>query len=230
SRLYRSTDFGETWTPLPGDLAGNLDDCAVHQTSPNVILVLPETTEEGVALFRSTDGGISFEPLIGNGLPEAVVDEESGEFLTNPSFSNIATTPADPNVVYVVNTQDLANVCIKAGGVYKSTDTGLSFTRLAASPAQPRQIFPHPTQSNTIFLQAEPEGSLTDLFRSTDGGATFAEVTAGLPPGKFNFFVAFDPKKPSFVYVAGEGGLFRSTDGGTSFAPLGLKQNQIGDG
>ena len=232
SRLHRSTDFGDTWAALPNEAETfpSLVDCAVHQTSPEVILLLPEAGDSGTALFRSTDGGASFEAQFGIGLPEAIFDEESEELLADPLFASMATTPADPNLVYVVNTQDLVNSCVDAGGVYKSTDSGISFTRLDGAPAAPRQIFPHPTQSSTIFLQAQQKGSLTDLYRSTDGGESFTEVTAGLPAVKFNFFVAFDPRNPSFVYVAGEGGLFRSTDGGATFNGLGLRQEQIGDG
>ncbi|TDC10426.1 xyloglucanase [Nonomuraea longispora] len=56
------------------------------------------------------------------------------------------------------------------------------------------------------------------LYRSTDGGATFAATPAtGLPTsGKFKAV----PGREGDLWLAGEGGLWRSTDGGTSFSAV----------
>jgi photosystem II stability/assembly factor-like uncharacterized protein len=230
--LFKSLDFGETWQILLG-LPNDLVDCAPHQTSPNIIFALQSTAknaidpnEDGSALLKSTDG-VLFDYLLGTGLPGIVYDE-SGDQLSNPIFTSMATSPADPNVLYVVNVLDTFEG--SPGGVYRSTDGGATFTRLANSPAEPLQVFPHPTQPNILFVQAQGEGFLSGIFKSTDGGLTFQELTNGLPEGKFNFFVAFDPQNSSVVYVAGEAGLFRSTDGGLSFSRTGLRDSQIGVG
>jgi photosystem II stability/assembly factor-like uncharacterized protein len=231
--LFKSLDFGETWHILLG-LPNDLADCAPHQTSPNIIFALQstahnaiETDQPGSALLKSTDG-VFFDYLLGTGLPEIVYDEESGDRLSNPIFTSMATSPTDPNVLYVVNVFDRLQG--STGGVYRSTDGGATFTRLANSPPEPLQVFPHPTQPNILFVQAQGEGFLTGIFRSTDNGVTFEELTNGLPEGEFNFFVAFDPQDPSLVYIAGEAGLFRSTDGGSNFSPTGLRDSQIGVG
>ena len=200
--LFRSTDFGDSWIPL-GSIQSVAADFAVHPTSPNIIYVLSDLG----ALFRSTDGGVTFG-LLGNGLPA-----DSG------GYTNIVVTPSNPSVMYVADSGNF-------DGVYKSTDAGLNFTRLDSSPAFPLQVFPHPTDPNMFFAQTW-SGS-TGLSRTVDGGATFTEVAAGLPAGKFNSFVAFDSRNASVVYVAGEGGLFRSTDGGSTFTSLALSLNQSG--
>ncbi|HEY6120759.1 MAG TPA: hypothetical protein VIV66_12435 [Pyrinomonadaceae bacterium] len=199
--VFRSTDFGGSWT-LTGTLLDGISDFAVNPTSSNIVYVLGFSG----SLFSSTDGGATFVQ-IGNGLP----DDFGG-------FTNIVVTHSNSDLIYVVASE----------GVYKSTDAGLNFTRLDNSPSLPLQAFPHPTDLNTFFLQAD-SGS-TGMFRTTDGGATFSEVTQGLPPEKLNSFAAFDSINPVMVYVAGDGGLFRSTDGGLTFTPSKLRPEQLGLG
>jgi|GEM_PF-1978803 len=209
--LYRSTNFGESWSSIGGLELVNpiLSDCAVHPTSPNVIYALAQVAEHPDTpgpLFKSTDGGSTF--VESGGLPDLDI------------ATSVAVAPTTPNVVYVLDIGTFE-------GVYKSTDDGSSFTRLASSPSQPLTLFPHPAQANTLLLIAN-SGS-TGLFRSTDGGATFVQVVAGLPAGKLNNTVAYDPSNPSIVYVGGMGGIFRSTDDGATFARFGrLDQDNLG--
>ena len=227
--LYHSTDFGDTWTPVgvwtsfsaPFGSAF-LVDCAINPASPNIVFALSTYSDFALSggsggytpLFKSTDGGSTFVPQLGTGLPEG------------GAFTSMAIPQTNPDVIYVTVEGGYTEEG-PAEGVYKSTDGGANFVFLDSSPPRPLQVFPHPTLADTIYLQAFGLGP-TGLFRSTDGGATFLQVTAGLPADRFNYFAAFDHANPSYVYVAGEGGLFRSTDGGSTFAALGLTQEQLG--
>ena len=223
-RLVRSSDFGTTWTQLGDWQLTNVADVAIHEASPNVLLVLTigGISVDGLALWRSEDGGATFTPQWDSGLPQDIYDPDTGEYF-DPNFSNIATTPADPNIVYVV--QHIESGPYPAG-IHKSTDGGLTFARLEASPSgNPLQVFPHPTRPEVLFVQvANPRNSA--IYRSLDGGASFQLVSGGLT--NQNFFVAFDRNNPSLVYVAGRGGVFRSEDGGETFQPLGLTAEQLG--
>ena len=242
--LARSTDFGATWTQLRVDdsFAGswNFADIAVHEVLPNVVLALRITGDEtfGPALWRSEDGGATFTPQWNTGLPQTIYDEDTGEACT-AEYSNIATTPADPNVVYVVQSHGseiLEGNFRCPAGVHKSTDGGLTFALLEATsdvveetPGRtygwPIQVFPHPTRPEVLFVQTDyPFNS--SIYRSIDGGASFQPVGGGLP--NQNFFVSFDRNNPSLVYVAGVGGVFRSQDDGETFLPLGLTVEQLG--
>ena len=228
-RLFRSTDFGATWTQLedfhPTGLSQtNFADVAVHEASSNVVLALKRSPDEfqGPALWRSEDGGATFTPQWETGLPQGLCEEDNC-FL--PTYSTIATTPADPNIVYVV--QDFEGDGLHPRGIWKSIDGGLTFSFLDASPSGVFQVFPHPTRPGVLFAQnLDPFTFDSWIYRSMDGGASFQLVTNGLT--RENFFVSFDRRYSSLVYVAGRGGVFRSQDGGETFQPLGLAAQQRG--
>ena len=224
SSVYRSEDFGTTWTRIETGFPYPID-CAINEAASNEVLVLNREAQlgEGV-LWKSVDGGATFEPVSNSGLPEVTYDPDTGHIRSWPQYLNIETTPADPNIVYVV--QDSDHLGYYPPSIYKSVDGGETFTRLEGSPPRPAQVFPHPTQPNVLFVQdwESPSG----IYRSVDGGASFQLLTAGLPPGEFILvYATFDPHNPSFVYVAGAGGVFRSTDGGDTFRPLGLTEDQL---
>jgi photosystem II stability/assembly factor-like uncharacterized protein len=207
--LFRSTDFGEHWSQLSTVLG--LNDVAVSPTDPSLLFAV---SQNGF-FYKSTDGGGTLVAQTGIGLPER--DPNLGIF---PLFTNVVITPANPQTMYVVD---------ESSGVYKSTDAGASFTVLESSTflQLPGQVFPHPTQRDTIFLECLGIDSPTGLFRSTDGGATFTEVTGGLPAGTVQF-VTFDPENPLTVYAASSEGLLHSTDGGFTFTALGITPAQLG--
>jgi photosystem II stability/assembly factor-like uncharacterized protein len=195
-------------------------DVANQQTSSQTVLLLARNTaidqndrnsKTGV-LLRSNDGGQTFVVQADDGLP------------FGGTYTNIETTAADPNIVYVVKNDDPIN---HIPGIFKSTDAGYTFSRLEESPPRPLQVFTHPTDANVLFVQDSAALRTTPgIYRSRDGGASFEPVTGGLT--NTNYFVAFDPHNPAYVYVAGQGGFFRSTDGGTTFQSTGLTREQLG--
>jgi len=225
--LARSDDFGATWMQLGDESFFNFNfaDVAVHEASPDVVLALKKSPGEfeGPALWRSEDGGATFTPQWNSGLPLEAFDWDTGEGCF-PAYTNIATTPTDPNIVYVVQLQGDDAYC--PPGIHKSLDGGLTFVRLDSTPpGTPIQVFPHPTRPGVLFVQtANPINSA--IYRSEDGGASFQLVTGGLP--NQNFFVSFDRNNPSSIYVAGRRGVFRSQDDGETFQPLGLTAQQLG--
>jgi photosystem II stability/assembly factor-like uncharacterized protein len=228
--FMRSNDFGESWFwtsnwVCPTDATcttATPADVAINQVSSQSLLVL---TGNGIAnrslqrgiLTRSNDGGGTFEIQTGDGLPLG----------SGVNYTNIETTPADPNIVYVVLNND--SLGLSAPGIFKSVDGGYTFSRLEGSPPRPLQVFTHPTDARVLFVQDSLNFRTTPaIYRSIDGGASFQPVTGGLSNN--NFFIAFDRHNPSYVYVAGQGGFFRSTDGGTTFQSTGLTREQLGLG
>jgi photosystem II stability/assembly factor-like uncharacterized protein len=228
--LFRSLDFGATWARAGNEFdLFDAADCAVSEASSNVVLVLLGSTLGNIGnrypLWRSEDGGDTFAEQNDTGLPISLYTDD-GDLLAQPFFSNIATTPANPNVVYVVQYADPYGYYLPS--IYKSVDGGAHFTRLESGPPRPLQVFPHPTLPNVLFAQDTSGPSLPSIYRSLDGGETFEPLTNGLPEFGNNNFVALDPHNPSFVYVAGTGGFFKSSDSGNTFSALGLTEEQRG--
>lgn len=228
--LMRSNDFGESWfwtsnwvCPTTATCTqANPADVAINEASSQSLLVLTangisDSSFQSGILTRSDDGGVTFEIQTNDGLPMPGA----------ATLTNIETTAADPNIVYVVMNNDPTGTNLP--GIFKSVNGGHMFSRLEGSPPRPLQVFAHPTDASVLFVQDSLNFRTTPaIYRSLDGGASFQPVTGGLSNN--NFFVAFDRHNPSYVYVGGQGGFFRSTDGGATFQSTGLTREQLGLG
>ncbi|HEY1183581.1 MAG TPA: SBBP repeat-containing protein [Bryobacteraceae bacterium] len=126
---------------------------------------------------------------------------------------SIATDPTNGLIVYVASRN---SVC-------KSTDGGRQFdcstitfpfsyafiTSLAIDPQQPL----------TVYASAESNGG---VFKSVDGGQTWANASQGLPQGGYIDTVTIDPFHTNVLYAWAGYNASVSTDGAASWAPLAL--------
>ncbi len=173
-------------------------------------------------VWKTTDYGRTWNPIFD--------DQPTG------SIGAIAVAPSDPSIMYVGSGEGLQRPDLSTGdGIYKSTDAGKTWTHLGLRDGQQiPQIAIDPKNPNRLFVAVlgHPYGPNPErgIFRSTDGGQTFAKVlfkdenTGGCD-------VALDPSNPDTVYAClwearqgpwenaawtgTNGGLFKSTDGGT---------------
>jgi len=106
SGVFKSTNAGNTWT---NTRSGNIRDIKIKPGNPSTVYAVSSTT-----FYRSTNGGDSFN-VVTSGLPTS-----SGRLV-------IDVTPANSNLVYVVS----ARTDNTYQGLYKSTNSGQSFTRTA---------------------------------------------------------------------------------------------------
>ncbi|NWF49220.1 MAG: T9SS type A sorting domain-containing protein [Ignavibacteriaceae bacterium] len=128
--------------------------------------------------------------------------------------------PTDPNIIYI----GAAN-----GGVWKSTDGGVSWSPLTDYQASLSMgaIVIDPYNPNVIYAgtgEATYSGASyygRGLLKSTDAGNTWSHITNGLPLSTYFSRIVIRPNFPDQLLAAlGSAGLFRSTDAGLSWTVL----------
>ncbi len=141
--------------------------------------------------------------------------------------ADLEIQPGNPNVIFACmwHAQRKPWTIISGaeeGGIYKSTDAGDTWTKLAGG--LPNQLF---GRSNVAISAANPNRIYalieakpgSGLYRSEDAGATWSLINGqgSLITRPFYYdTLGVDPNNPDVVYV-GDEGWFKSTDGGKSF-------------
>ena len=199
SGVFKRTDGGQTWASL--GFRG--DRTALSALNMGVDPTNPENLYLGLAcdnMQRSTDGGQTW----------AVLDNSPLNVVA------IAVSPQDPNTIYA-SADDFSG----GGGIYKSTDGGLTWNALAWDLGG-YQVAVHPKEPDVIYSWTYP-----GLSKSTDGGETWTRVDANLPQGTITA-MTLDPDDPNTLYVAhGSRGIYRSTDGGTTWMFMGAIGDEV---
>ncbi len=174
--VYRSRDGGETWEklgPTHGLPKGPMDriGVAIAQSRPSVMYVISETREEG-ELWRSDDGGDRWR----------MVNDDRNINFRPFYYSDIRVDPTDPDTIYSLS-----------GGLYKSTDGGRTFVRIAGSVHGDHQaMWIDPKDPDRIL-----EGSDGGFQVSYDGGATW-EIINTFAATQF-YHVDYDLRDPYYV-------------------------------
>lgn len=173
--LYRSTDGGKTWNKITRGLPALMGRIGVKVApgNPQVVYVVAETREG--TLFRSSDGGESFE----------VVSKERDLAGRGYYFCDLRVDPKNENRVYVLS-----------NSLMLSTDGGRTFRRIARSVHGDLQaLWIDPMNPNRMW-----QGSDGGLAQSWDGGQTWQHVS-NISLGQF-YHVYADDRKP-FYDVSG---------------------------
>jgi photosystem II stability/assembly factor-like uncharacterized protein len=187
--IIKSIDGGTTWTPTPG-FGSNTGVTALTidpQNSQTLYAgVVAHVSGGGSALFKSTDGGFSWNSTLN---------------LQGNNASAIAVDPQSPSTVYAV-----ATVCCflwgEAGGnLWKSSDGGGSWQDLSSGlPGPVSTIALDPRKPATIYAATN-----AGVIRSTDGGETWVPWSASTIG---TALLLPDPKSDDTLYAGGPGGLF----------------------
>jgi photosystem II stability/assembly factor-like uncharacterized protein len=199
----------------------------------------PDTVYAGVedaALFRSTNGGVTWEEMAG------LRGHESGPRWMpgagGMGLHTILLDPSDPQRMYIA---------ISAAGVFKTDDGGKRWQpanrglKSAYELPDPdaavghcvHRIAMHPSRPNVLFMQKH-----WDVLRSDDGADSWHEVSGNLPTD-FGFVIDVHAHEPNTIYVIpiksdsehfppdGKLRVYRSRSGGDEWEPLtkGLPQS-----
>ncbi|MEZ5316884.1 MAG: hypothetical protein R2752_05735 [Vicinamibacterales bacterium] len=226
--IYKSTDAGETWTRMGLENTGRIGTIVIHPTNENIVLAcaLGRATgpqpERGV--YRSEDGGRTWTKTL-------FVNEDTG-------CSGLQMSQQNPDVV-IAGTWEifLQTHVLESGGmgsgIYLSKDGGKSFTKithpgLPTSPYGKTDVAIAPSNGNRMYaliqtgadgVKGMPSEAQGSLWRSDDGGATWANVSWDRRLiGRAGYYirVRVAPDDPDHLMVANST-LWESTDGGKIF-------------
>ncbi|MFT5645492.1 MAG: photosystem II stability/assembly factor-like uncharacterized protein [Aureispira sp.] len=210
-RIYRTTDAGLNWA-ASASLGVNPKDIAYHPTNSSIAYA------SGTEFHKSTDGGVTWNEIT-NGVPNGA------------QRIALAVSPDEPTWVYLLAGDGNGLV-----GIYRSTNSGASFTTRTTTPNilgyetngsgtasqawYDLVITADPTNANTIFTGG------VNLWKSTNAGATMncASYWVG-PSGGVDgvhadqHVLEFSPHNNS-LYNGNDGGLYHTTDGGANWSDL----------
>jgi photosystem II stability/assembly factor-like uncharacterized protein len=228
--LWRTTDYGSNWTSIfDGQPTGSIGAIAVAPTNPNILYVgsgagiIRPDLAVGNGMYKSTDGGARWTHL---GLRDtrmiAMVDVDP----RNPDRLFVAALghPYGPN---------------EERGIFRSTDGGTSFQKVLykdaytsgndvrIDPSNPDVVYAALWQQQQSFIEGQGfGGGGGGLFKSIDGGTTWAPMTDGLPQvHQANLAIAPSNSRVLYVIAAalpaasaniasGPVGIYKSIDGG----------------
>ena len=200
--LFKSTDGGETWTKLlSGEKYAGVNDVSLDPRNPDVMVASTWQRHRQVwgylaggpesALHRSTDGGKTWKKLSG-------VPEGEGRI-------GLARSSSHPDIVYA-----LVEASNNRGGVYRSSDNGVSWERRGGSFSSSSLYY------NELWVDPNDEDRLiaVDVQNqvSNDGGRTWTGLGES---GKHvdNHAIWIDPADSDHIINGNDGGIYETFDG-----------------
>jgi photosystem II stability/assembly factor-like uncharacterized protein len=225
--VWESNDAGRTWTPVfDHEAIGSIGAIAVAPSDPKTIYVgtgeadMRSDIAYGDGVYKSTDGGKSWAHL---GLNDT---RQIGAIVVDPHDANVAYVaalghPYGPNAERgVFKTTDGGHTWNKV--LFKNADTGA--ISLAMEPGDPNVVYAALWQTRRPPWNVYPpsNGPASGLYKTSDGGATWTQLTNGLPQRVGHIGLSISAAAPHRIYAnvdspPGAGGVFRSDDDGTSW-------------
>jgi photosystem II stability/assembly factor-like uncharacterized protein len=220
--VWKTNDYGRTWNPIfDSQPTGSIGAIAVAPSDPNVIYVgsgeglqRPDLSV-GDGVYKSTDAGKTWTHLglrDGQQIPQIAVDPRN----PNRLFVAVLGHPYGPN---------------PERGLYRSTDGGQHFEKVLGKDentgASDVQI--DPRDPNTVYAalwearqgpweNSSWTGPGGGIFKSTDGGSTWKQLTDGVPDGFIQANLAIAPSNTKRLYATIAAGgvisIYRSDDAG----------------
>src|SRR5664279_3422548 len=212
--VWKTENAGHTWRPISdeGIPIGSIGAIAVAPSNPNIIYVgtgevdIRSQHSYGIGMYKSVDAGKTWTHI---GLE------------ATRQIGRVVVDPADPNRVYVAA---LGHVYAPnpERGVYRSLDGGATWSKVLFKTGDPNNVGavdlaidpknPHVLYAS-LWATRRPPWSVYaptnlrggGLYKSTDGGDTWKQLTGGLPTDDFvgRIGIAVAPSNPNRVWAVG---------------------------
>src|SRR5262249_54590248 len=225
--VWKTTNAGRTWNPMfDAQPIASIGAVAVAASNPNIVYVgtgeadMRSQISFGNGMYKSTDAGRTWTHI---GLD------------ATRQIGKILVDPRDPNVVFVAALGHVYGANPDRG-VFKTRDGGATWQKvlfksndigaidLAFDPSNAQTVYASLWNTRRPPWSVYPPsyGPGSGLYKSTDSGANWAQLTTGLPTeglGRIGIGIsAANPRRVYAIVDAKEGGLFRSDDAGATFA------------
>jgi photosystem II stability/assembly factor-like uncharacterized protein len=224
SGLWKTEDAGHNWAPsFHKETTVSVGAVAVSASHPDIVWVgtgeatARNSVAPGDGVYKSEDAGKTWKNM---GLA------------ATRFISRIVIDPANPDIVHVAAQGHLWGPN-EERGVYRTTDGGKTWKKvlsvnpetgacdLAIDPSNSKILYAGMWEYRRWPYYFRSGGAGSAIYRTTDGGETWAVTSAGLPPGPYGRIgLGVARSNPSVVYAlveAANGGLFRSEDKGTTW-------------
>jgi photosystem II stability/assembly factor-like uncharacterized protein len=227
--VLKSIDGGVNWSILTDFFPTlSIGDVTIDPNNSNTIYAgmgeanLAGDNYDGDGLYRSTDDGVSWTNI---GLSQA------------KRIGRVIVHPTDPNVILVAaaGAQFSADT---ARGVYRTINGGTAWEKVLfiTDSTSAIDLRIHPTHPDTVYAciwermrsptRRKAGGPTSGIYRSTDMGTTWSQLTNGLPSGRNVGRIGIDVCRSSpnilyAIYADSVGNFYRvykTTDGGNNWA------------
>ena len=227
--VWESTNAGRTWNPIfDNQDIGSIGAIAVAPSDVKTIYVgsgeadMRSDIAYGNGMYKSTDGGKTWTHI---GLEDT------------RQIGAVVVDPRDANVVYVAALGHQYGPNAERG-VFKTIDGGKTWNKvlykdentgaisLSMDPQHPDTVYAALWQTRRPPWNTYPpsNGPGSGLYKTTDGGKSWTQLSNGLPAKVGRVGLAVAPSNPSRVYAQvdtsaslAQGGVYRSDDGGASW-------------
>lgn len=229
--VWKTTDGGINWEPITDGSVfgtGSVGAIGLSDSDPNTIYVgmgespIRGNVSHGDGVYKSSDAGKTWKRV---GLEDT------------RQIGRVRVHPKNPDIVYVAA---LGHVWgpNEQRGIFRSQDGGKTWQKIFSrgDKAGAIDLVIDPTNPNILYAgfwevyrkpwTLESGGAGGGIFKSTDGGDTWSELTRnqGLPRGMVGKVgIAVSPANAERVWAiveAEDGGVFRSDNGGRTWAKL----------
>lgn len=227
--LWKTEDAGVRWNNISDGFfkTGSVGAVAVSESNPNILYcgmgehaIRGVMTSYGDGVYKSYNAGNTWEHI---GLP------------ATQQISRIVIHPTNPDIVYVA-AQGKYTGPTSDRGVYKSIDGGENWKKvlyknqwsgaveLSLDMNNPNVLYAALWHHQRTPWQMISGGEGSGLYKSTDAGETWEEMTEGLPEAMGKMAISVCRSNPSKVYAliesdsyTDDSGLYVSNNAGASW-------------